>query len=344
VKKLTLLFVIGFFIFLGCKDGSKNRIDSVPDRIAYQANLSDRAITKTSFTPEEVVIKKNVQIRNYFSWMDSLIEVYNQKHTYPIDEYLIVHNNAWIIDTLANTDYYHLMQKGIFNEDSKSLLALHEGQTLVIPDSMESVLISNRLAHTYIDVNIPEFRLRIIENGKVIFKFPIRVGQNSKRFLAMANREVDMRTKPGIGKIVRVNKNPLFINPKDNHRYIVTKRDDGRITKLPAIPWLEPELNGHRFGQLIHPTTNMATLGKPYSNGCIGLRESDAWVVYYYAPLGTKIVVRYDLEGKNEEGQKITFDNIYPGFENKTLRMDAIESALKNIDGKPVSVCDCKGG
>lgn len=46
----------------------------------------------------------------------------------------------------------------------------------------------------------------------------------------MAQRDVDMRTKTGVGKIVRVNKNPAFINPKDNHRYSTTKRDDHKIT------------------------------------------------------------------------------------------------------------------
>ncbi len=246
------------------------------------------------------------------------------------------------MDTLAHTDYYYLKDRGIFNKDSKSLITLRKGQTLLIPDPLQNERIRAKLSNTHIDINIPEFRLRIIENGKVKFKFPIRVGQNDKRFLAMAQREVDMRTKPGVGKIIRVNKSPLFINPRDNHQYTTTKRDDDHVTQLPIIPWLEPEIDGRRFGQLIHPTTNMATLNKAYSNGCIGLRESDAWMVYYYAPVGTKVVIRYDLHGKNEAGQEIEFANIYPGFENKVMRLEAIEHAFMAIDGKPIPVCDCK--
>ncbi len=103
----------------------------------------------------------------------------------------------------------------------------------------------------------------------------------------MAGRVVDLRTQVGVGKIVRINRAPVFINPRDNKKYTSTRRDDNIRTKLPNIPWLEPEINGIRYGQLIHPTTNLETLGKAYSNGCISLRESDAWSVFFYAPLGT---------------------------------------------------------
>lgn len=65
-----------------------------------------------------------------------------------------------------------------------------------------------------------------------------------------------------------------------------------KIIKNEDSQSLEPAIDGIRIGQLIHLTTNLATLGKLSSNGCIGLRESDAWMVYYYAPLGTKVLFR----------------------------------------------------
>ncbi|MBP9873779.1 MAG: L,D-transpeptidase, partial [Haliscomenobacter sp.] len=93
--------------------------------------------------------------------------------------------------------------------------------------------------------------------------------------------------------------------------YEVTRRDDGLLTACPQIPWLEPEINGQRLGHLIHPTTNPRTLGRAYSNGCIGTREGDAWFVYYHAPLGTRVVFRYDLWTVGPEGDTVRLRNVY---------------------------------
>src|SRR5690554_2338303 len=338
--KIKLLFFILVLCFLGCKESIEKKpflLESIHlNRIAGEDSVVKPSVEET------IIIPKDVPIRNYFKWMDSVVAVHNKNHTYLIYEHILVQNNSWIMDTLAHTDYYYRMEKGIFDEDSQALIALHKGQILAVPDSLQTEKIKERLTNTYIDVNIPEFRLRIIENGKEIYRFPIRVGQNGKRYLAMANREVDLRTQPGVGTIIRVNKNPVFINPKDNHKYYNTRRDDGKVTKLPAIPWLEPAINGYSLGQLIHPTTNLETLEKAYSNGCIGLRESDAWVVYYYGRVGTKVVIRYDLTRINEEGTLQEFKNIYPGFENLSMQKEAIQKALNAIDGIPIPVCDCR--
>lgn len=334
----NILALLVSLILVGCLNTNKVNSDEKSNKgDAVETDSLEEKIA----TPIEIVVKKDVPINSYFKWMDSIVAEHNQTHNYAIDEYIIVHHNNWILDTLAHTDYYYLKDKGVFNEDSQLLNVFREGQTFLVPDSLQTQKIRDVMANTYIDINIPEFKLRIIEDGQLIHKFSVRVGQNNKLYLKMAKAEVDMRTKPGIGKIVRVNKTPSFINPTDNHRYYATKRDDNKVTKLPAIPWLEPEIDGRRFGQLIHPTTNLATLGKAYSNGCIGLRESDAWIVYYYAPLGTKVVIRYDLTGKDKEGKDLQFENIYPGFENETYRKETIESAFKAMDGKSINVCDC---
>lgn len=106
-------------------------------------------------------------------------------------------------------------------------------------------------------------------------------------------------------------------------RYEQTKRDDGRYTKMPLIPYIEPEIDGHRYGELIHPTTNPITLGKAYSNGCVGMKEADTWRLYYYAPVGTKIVFRYDLDIQNEEGEWIQLEDIYDLREGLASRIIA---------------------
>src|SRR5690606_14119578 len=164
---------------------------------------------------------------------------------------------------------------------------------------------------TELELNIPEFRLRVIKDSLIQFSFKVRVGQNRKRYLAMGNRVTDLRTRQGEGIIVHHNKAPDFYNPVDGKRFFLTKRDDGRTTLMPQIPWIETEINGVRNGQMIHPTTNPVTLGKAYSNGCIGTREADAWIIYYYAPIGTKITIRYDLNAIGKNGEPIKLKDIY---------------------------------
>lgn len=341
LKKILLWLFIIVGLIGGCKGLSKE--EPIIEEVKLMEQTLERIGSLDSLPPiKRVIVSSDVPLRSYFTWMDSITAEHNEKYNYKISEYTIVHNNPWILDTLAHSDYYYLMEKGIFNEDPLAFVALKKGQSLLLPDSTQNQLIQARLANTYLDVNIPEFKIRIVEYGKEKYKFPVRVGQNRKRYLAMAKREVDLRTKPGVGKIVRVNKAPTFINPRDNRVYRTTKRDDNKVTKLPNIPWIEPEIGGRRLGQLIHPTTNMATLNKPSSNGCIGLRESDAWFIYYFAPVGTKIVIRYDLQGKNDEGQEVEFENIYPGFEDNTFRKQAIAQAMTELDGTSIPICDCR--
>jgi L,D-transpeptidase ErfK/SrfK len=73
---------------------------------------------------------------------------------------------------------------------------------------------------------------------------------------------------------------------------------------MPQINWIETEINGIRNRQFIHPTTNPKLLSKAYFHGCIGTRESDAWIIYDHTPLGTKITIRYDLKVKDLLGGK----------------------------------------
>ena len=145
----------------------------------------------------------------------------------------------------------------------------------------------------------------------MLYEFPIRVGRDEKKHLEMSGRVQDLKTKTGDGRVVNHVRNPRYVNPVNNQEYFVTKRDDDRVTKLPQIPFIETEINGIRNGQLIHPTTNAVTLGKAYSNGCIGTNEADAWVIYYYAPVETKIKIRYDLRVVNEAGDSIVLKDIY---------------------------------
>lgn len=290
------------------------------------------------------VVQRDIIVKNYFAYMDTLSRTYfsyvdslaeeNDSLIYALGEHLIVRTNPWLIDSLENTDYYRLKEKGIFSYDQSAIVVLHKGDSLIVPDSSQIALLLDKQAKTTIDVNIPEFKLRIIEDGKELYKFPVRVGQNRSKYLAMAGRKVDLRTHTGIGSIVRINKNAAFVDPKNNHRYYTTNRDDNKRTLVPIVPWLEPGLNGTRYGQLIHPTTNPVSLGKAYSNGCIGMKEADTWRVYYHAPLGTRVVFRYELTVIEETGDTILLKDIYPNKKHINNAVDIAMAYMKPIELK----------
>ena len=298
----------------------------------------DPPVSNKTVQPILHEITSDITMGAYFEYLDSVVQHYDSLLSHTITEYLIVRANPWLIDTLENTDYYRLMDRGIFEYDPQSLLAFRRGQSLKIPDAALADSLTAQMEATTIDVNIPEYKLRILLREKVLYTFPVRVGRNETKYLAMAGRDADLRTRTGRGTIVRIDRNPAFINPTNNKRYEVTRRDDDRITKLPRIPWLEPELDGLRHGQLIHPTTNPKTLGKAYSNGCIGMKEADIWRVYYHAPVGTRIVFRYDLGIVNERGDSIHLPDIYPQDKH---RMPEQPVASAPVAAGREGPCDC---
>lgn len=260
---------------------------------------------------DTVILASDVKISRYFEFMDSLVKKYDTLVPYKISEHLIVRANPWIIDTLENTDYYRMMQRGIFVYDQRTITVLKKGDMLFIPNEETAEELKMEQDSTVLDLNIPEFKLRIFNGEDTLYTFPVRIGLNKTRYLAMSGRETDLRTAPGVGSIVRINKDPKYINPEDNEPYLVTNRDDGKVTLPPRIPWLEPSLDGQRLGQMIHATTNPKSLGKPYSNGCVGVKEADAWRIYYYAPIGTKVVFRYDLDIVNPQGDTVRLKDVY---------------------------------
>lgn len=266
---------------------------------------------KTVIQKEFVVVENDIKVADYFRYIDSLIANYQRNLEYELTEHLLVNHNPWIIDTLAGFDYYKRLERDTFIYDQREMTVLHRGDTLWIPDRSSVKLLQERFEHTLLDVNIPEFKLRIIEYGRVTHIFPVRVGRNAKRYLATAGRTVNLRTPIGEGEIVRIERNPWFVDPVSGRRYTTTLRDDGRRTTMPQIPWMEPMINGMRQGALIHPTSNPETLGKAYSNGCVGTAEGDAWYIYYHGPLGTKVRFRYDLKVVDTAQDTLFLKDVY---------------------------------
>lgn len=278
--------------------------------ILYSQVLGDKALQHSNIENYSIV-NHDIKVENYFQYIDSIVKLYDSLTSFTLTEHVLVRANPWIINNLKNTDYYIMKARDSFVYDQKKMIVLSKGDTILIPNENTAKNIIKAFKNTHIDINIPEFKLRIFEDTVELYKFSIRVGRNEEKYLEMSGRIEDLRTKTGEGYIVNHIRNPRYVNPVTNHEYFVTKRDDSKVTKLPQIPFIEAEINGKRYGQLIHPTTNPITLDKAYSNGCIGTKEADAWVIYYYAPINTRISIRYNLKITDDNGGKITLEDIY---------------------------------
>lgn len=296
--------MLGMLVVLACKKEN-------PVQAPVELEVVEEEVKEVEVERLKEIVPYDVSLGQYFPFLDSLLMKYDTLLPYQIDEHILVRTNDWIIDSLMETDYYRLAENGVFAYDNRKLIILHQGDTLVIPDSILTQQICNTIDQTTIDVNIPEFKLRIRVGEEIRHSILVRVGRDERKFLQLAGRTVDLRTATGSGFIYRINRNPIFINPSDGRRFYTTERDDGKRTRMPQLPWLEPELDGYRYGHLIHPTSNPKTLGKAYSNGCVGLGEADTWLLYYYAPVGTKVLIRYDLEVVNDQRDTIRLKNIY---------------------------------
>ncbi len=264
----------------------------------------------TFFEPEYAVVSRNVRMKDYFAFIDSLSNA-RLDSAVAFKDYVIVHANPWIIDTLRNLDYYHQKAKGLIVYDQSQQIIFHPGDSLLIPDSQTITSITEKLRSTRIDVNIPEFKLRVIQGQDTALTCKVRVGQNKNKYLDYYQKEADLRTPVGEGEIVGVRKTPKYFDPVTGEEYVETKRDDGLRTKMPIIPSLTPTINGTVTGTLIHATTNPKSLGKAYSNGCIGTSEPDIWSIFYAAPVGTKVRLRYDLEIIGKDGLPKKLRDIY---------------------------------
>ncbi|MCO6490654.1 MAG: L,D-transpeptidase [Phaeodactylibacter sp.] len=306
---------------------------------------STAALLRPDSLPEgpakALVLERNVKIRDYFAFIDSVVVCEDTLLPYPLTEHLLVRANPWIIDSLANTDYYRMMERDSFVYDQEELTVLRRGDTLLLPGPEEARELLRRMSNTVIDLNIPEFRLRVIEEGDTLFTFPVRVGRNQRKYLALAKATVDLRTMPGDGHIIRIARYPLFLDPSTGRRFTHTRRDDGRTTLMPLIPWIEPEIGGRRYGQLIHPTTNPRTLNKAYSNGCIGVKEADAWYIYYFAPTGTRAHFHYSLQVVGPDGETVMLKDIY-GWKGKRFHSQAEAAMLEEALKKTPTGCVCE--
>lgn len=299
-----VLFALWMFVLFSCR---KKTEGAFPVADPYSSTEIDSALQPL----DTLVLDEDLAVSGWFDFVDTLLAHPDTSLPYTLSEHLLAQANPWLIDSLAHTDYYYRKELGDTLLDQPAYPLLDSGTILLLPSAERADSILAFLDRILIDVNIPEFRMRLWAGDSLLHIFPVRVGRYERKYLKMAGQEVDLRTATGRGAIVRINRRPTYINPCDSRIYKVTRRDDGISTKTPLIPWLEPELDGRRPGHMIHPTTNPATLGRAFSNGCVGLSEEAAWRLYYHAPLGTEVVFRYDLKIINEAGDTVRLKDIY---------------------------------
>lgn len=292
---------------------SQNVITSYSDSLLldYDTLASTRSFQAESEYLVRFQIGKNVRIKEYFNWMDSLTIHYDSLTESTLSELHIVHANPWIMTRLISTDYYFQKELGNQISNQREMVILHKEDSLSIPSNYLVDSIMSRLNCIALDVNIPEYTLRILENDTILFQFPVRVGKKGQRYLPYLNREIQMETVIGEGQVIEKLRDPIFINFKTGKQYKYTQRDDGFTTRMPIVPALIPEINGLPSNQVIHATTNPITLGKPYSHGCIGIGEPAAWIAYYHCLRGTPVSFRYDLWILDDDGDSIKLEDVY---------------------------------
>lgn len=327
-----LLFVLFAVLLSACQSSSTPEVPKAPAPIRVLPRVAGEKPIAL------IPITSDVRIGSYFTFIDALVANYDTLAPYDLTEHLLVRANPWIIDSLAASDYYLEIARGNFIYDQRKYVVLHAGDTLAVPGPQQAARIREAMDQTLIDINIPAFRLRVLQADSMLFEVPVRVGKNKTEYLEMAHREVDLRTRTGEGTVIRINNDPTVYNPVTGEKYDSTKRDDKRYTTMPRIPWLETKINGIRTGQMIHPTSNPVSLGKPASNGCIGMGEADAWRVYYHAPIGTRVRIRYDLMEITPAGDTLRYKDVYE-YGNKTSTVQILPRGSNKLL-ENLCVCD----
>ena len=71
---------------------------------------------------DTVYVKKDVLVKRYFKYLDSIVLKYDSLTSYKLNEHLLVRANSWIIDTLQHTDYYRMKARDSFVYDQRKMI------------------------------------------------------------------------------------------------------------------------------------------------------------------------------------------------------------------------------
>lgn len=184
-------------------------------------------------------------------------------------------------------------------------------------------------AEYFIDINIPEYKLRLYEDDKLVKIYPIAVGRSITPSIL---GDFQIATKVKNPTWYPVGKEPVLPGP-DN----------------PLGPWW---LGLDYPGYGIHGNNSPSSIGKAQSKGCIRMLNEDVEYLAQRVAKGTPVRLRYDslIAYDNEVFKIAVFDDLYDLGVNtpNNLRrfakhygytIDApnwvLEEFLKNSRGKP---------
>ena len=149
-----------------------------------------------------------------------------------------------------------------------------------------------------IEINIPEFALRVYQGGAVVRTFPVGVGRPG------------FPTPVGEYKVINRMENPTWENPylKEGAVRIKAGTDNPLGTR-----WLGFYNDGRgEYG--IHGTDNPSSVGKASSHGCIRMKIKDAESVFSLVEMGAPVSTTYRLYQLEQKGSTVvlkSFPDLY---------------------------------
>lgn len=157
------------------------------------------------------------------------------------------------------------------------ILLLSLALMLVLPDSVQSQTNTEVAPDRHVLVSIPDRKLAVLENGKVIRIFPVSVGA---------------RTSPSPGGSFRIV--TRIVNPTYYHPHVV-------IPPGPDNPVGPRWVGLSRKGYGIHGTNDPQSIGRAASHGCIRLRNKDVEELFSLVRIGGTVEIRAQRDSETSQ-------------------------------------------
>jgi L,D-transpeptidase catalytic domain len=148
------------------------------------------------------------------------------------------------------------------------------------------------VAADYVEVLHDEGDKTIWEDGQGTTSKKIIVDKSEQKLSAYDGDELFMELPISTGLELTPTPNGTFsVYKKTPSRYMqgpLPGLIDQQVYDLPGVPW---NLYFTHGGAVIHGAYWHNNFGSPYSHGCVNMPPKDARKLYYWAPLGTKVIV-----------------------------------------------------